>query len=327
MNPSRPPVRIRVPEPPEIVAWLKRQRVRLRAYASDPERRALWGVVLLAAALRLFYLDLTRFRAEDARQLLLGLDVLHGKLTFAGLQVGAGLYNPPLMNYVVALPLLLGRDPRYASALLALLNVGAVRSLLRAGAAALYPAHSSHRRRAVRGQPLGGALFAPGSARAHLGAFGDAAALCHLFGVTRPQPLGMDAVGHYLGADDLCRLPAAALAPVIALLILCYWRRVSWPHLLLGCALALIIALPYLWDQNLQRLQGIRAVVADFRQRFSGGSRLQTLQLAGWFFTGRHLGDLAGAAAGAISPIASVVAALGSVPMRWRSWYRCALRR
>ncbi len=303
MNPNRPPVRIRVPEPPEIVAWLKRQWARLRAYTANPNRRALWGVVLLAAALRLFYLDLARFGAEDARQLLLGLDVLRGKLTFAGSQVGTGLHNPPLMNYVVALPLLLGRDPRYASALLALLNVGAV--------AACYALARRHftRRIALIAAALYAAnpwavLYSRQALPAHiLGPLAMLLLYAIFSALLDRNPWGWTLLAVTWGLMIYAAYPPLALAPVVALLILCYWRRVSWPHLLLGVCLALIIALPYLWDQNLQRLQGIRAVVADLRQRFSGGSRLQTLQLAGWFFTGRHLGDLAGAAAGQYHPL------------------------
>ena len=99
----------------------------LRAYLRDPEHVAFWGIILLAAALRLAQLDLVEFKGDEAAHLLRAAEVAEQHhLPLVGSQASIGIAKPPMMSLLMALPLLLGRDPRLASAFIALLNVAAV---------------------------------------------------------------------------------------------------------------------------------------------------------------------------------------------------------
>src|SRR4030042_5319377 len=103
---------------------LSRTWAHLRNYFGQPEKQLFWGIVLLSAALRLGYLDLIEFKADEVNHLLRGLEIVEQhKLPLAGTPSSVGITKPPLMSYLMAIPLLFGRDPRIASAFIGLLNV------------------------------------------------------------------------------------------------------------------------------------------------------------------------------------------------------------
>ncbi len=84
-------------------------------------------IVLLAALLRLGWLELTPFSYDQARITTLTLDWLRGgPLPLTGMTSSVGLSNPPLSLYLLALPLSLSPSPRAAALFINLLNVLAV---------------------------------------------------------------------------------------------------------------------------------------------------------------------------------------------------------
>jgi 4-amino-4-deoxy-L-arabinose transferase-like glycosyltransferase len=116
-----------MPKPRQVGAWVAHQWALVRAYVLDPEHRIMWGIILLAAALRLGHLDLIQFGSEQARYLSSGLELVENlKFPLIGIRTAAGVAEPPLMSYILAVPLLFGRDPRIAAAFVASLNVVAV---------------------------------------------------------------------------------------------------------------------------------------------------------------------------------------------------------
>ncbi len=84
------------------------------------------AIVLLAACLRLSRLDLVEFKLDEAKHCKLALDLLQGHLPMVGSISSLGMAKPPLMTYLMAIPLSISKDPVLATGFVALLNVGAV---------------------------------------------------------------------------------------------------------------------------------------------------------------------------------------------------------
>lgn len=91
------------------------------------ERWLLAAILLLAALLRLVRPGLSEFKRDEAQIVLLAAEVAEGRLlSLTGTASSQGLPNPPLANYVYAVPLHLWRDPLSAVLFTGLLNVVAV---------------------------------------------------------------------------------------------------------------------------------------------------------------------------------------------------------
>jgi hypothetical protein len=96
------------------------------------ERAILLAILVLAAGMRLWRLDLMEFKADEAQACQLALQVvddLRGAghpFPLVGLLSSVGVPNPPLFIYLVALPLFFFRDPLAAAACIAVSNVAAV---------------------------------------------------------------------------------------------------------------------------------------------------------------------------------------------------------
>ncbi|HYY88632.1 MAG TPA: hypothetical protein VFA49_07545 [Chloroflexota bacterium] len=88
---------------------------------------AAWLGVLVAAVLRLAWLDLVQFGTDEASWLKLAEDLVRfGRVPETGLMSSQGIPAPPHFVYLLAPLVALGRDPAVATGAIALANVGAV---------------------------------------------------------------------------------------------------------------------------------------------------------------------------------------------------------
>ena len=284
----------RVPEPQEILAWVSGLRDRLETYVKEPRHQVMWGIILLACVLRLGYLDLIEFRADQARHLLGALEFTKLHLPSIGVRSPEGIASPPLMSYLLSIPLALSRDPRVASAFVALLNTAAVGGCYRLAKryygtrvavittvlfavspwAVVFSRRISHEAILV---PLGVWLL-------------DA---LHIALVDR-NPWGWVAAFVALGFLLLTSLLAAPLILVLMVLVIIHHRRARWPYLLLGGCLLIIILTPYLHYQNLHRLEDVRSLIQNTGERARGPRDwVRAFELASWVHSGQYLSSLA----------------------------------
>ncbi|MBN1642512.1 MAG: glycosyltransferase family 39 protein [Anaerolineae bacterium] len=85
------------------------------------------AILALAAFLRLWNLDAGEFKFDEARVSNLAAHWIDGgALPLTGMTSSTGIANPPLTVYLIALPVLLSRDPLAVTAFVALLNVAGV---------------------------------------------------------------------------------------------------------------------------------------------------------------------------------------------------------
>lgn len=283
----------------------------VRAYATDPAHIALWAIVLFAAALRLARLDLVEFKADEAGHLLRALQVVEEhRLPLVGSQASVGIDKPPMMTLLMALPLLLGRDPRLASGFIALLNVGAV-----AGCFLV-----ARRYYNLRVAVVAGALFAanPWAVIFSRKVFtADVLAPFLVLYLYALHAAVVDRRGHgwllavlSLGLMLSITFSPLPLALVLLALIVAYRRQVNWRQLLLGAGLAGLLFVPYLYAQ-LGRLQGLKALLQTMLGSVSSGDPgVNPLQAAIWLHSGDNLGSLAGAAFDRFAPAQSALRAL-----------------
>lgn len=88
---------------------------------------ALIAILALAATLRLWNLEATEFKFDEARVANLAAHFVDtGIPPLRGMGSSTGIDNPPLALYLMSVPALVSRDPLAATAFVALLNVAAV---------------------------------------------------------------------------------------------------------------------------------------------------------------------------------------------------------
>lgn len=328
-----------VPEPSEVWAWLRARWRDLVAVAVHPEARVVWGLVLLAAVLRLSSLDLIEFKADEANHLWRGLEIVeHGRLPLVGSPSSYGPAKPPMMTYLMAIPLVFGRDPRYAAAFVALLNVAAV-------AGTYVIACRYYGRRAAL---FAGLLFAvnPWAVVLSRKAFtADVLAPMGvvLFGGLLAAVVDRRAWGWTLSIVALATMllttfSPAPLALVMVLVVVAYRRRVHWRYLLLGVLLAMVLAAPYLYYLGMTRLGDVREAARQVLDGDGGAMRsagLLPLDLATRLHSGGAIEALGGQAsatlASSLGPMnysvrALAVVFLASLPLllvlALRAWAR-----
>jgi 4-amino-4-deoxy-L-arabinose transferase-like glycosyltransferase len=299
-----------VPEPSVIWAWLRARWRAVSLALRQPEVRVMWGVVLLAAVLRLSALDLIEFKADEANHLVRGLEIVEqGRLPLVGSPSSFGPAKPPMMTYLMALPLALGRDPRYAAAFIALLNVAAV-----GGTYAV-----ARRYYGARVALIAALLFAVNPWAVVLSRKVFTADLLApmavllfsglLAAVVDRRPWGWVLSAVALALMLLTTFSPAPLVVVLAIVVAAYWRRVRWPYLLLGVLLAVVLASPYLYYLNLTRLKDVRDAVQQLLESSGAtagrGPSLLPLDLATRLHSGGGIEALGGQAS------ADLAAALG----------------
>lgn len=263
-----------VPEPSEVWAWFGARWRGLVGALAQPDARVMWGIVLLAAVLRLSSLDLLEFKADEVNHLVRGLEVVeHGRLPLVGGGSSYGPAKPPMMTYLMALPLAFGRDPRYAAAFIAMLNVAAV-----AGTFLV-----ARRYYGLRAAMIAGLLFAvnPWAVVMSRKVFtADVLApmavvlfAALLAAVVDRRPWGWALSVIVLAFMLLTTYSPAPLAVVLVVVLAVYRRRVRWSYLVLGALLAVVLASPYLYYLNLTRLQDVREGLREALAGTAGGAR------------------------------------------------------
>ena len=85
-----------------------------------------WAVaaflILVAAAARLYRLDLAEFKLDEATHYQIAYGLTHGDWQWVGSMSSYGVPKPPLFTWVLALPIWLSRDPRVATGFLGVLS-------------------------------------------------------------------------------------------------------------------------------------------------------------------------------------------------------------
>jgi 4-amino-4-deoxy-L-arabinose transferase-like glycosyltransferase len=82
------------------------------------------AILVLAAALRLWNLDATEFKYDEARLANLAAEFVDtGVPPLRGMGSSAGIDNPPLAVYLISLPVLLTRDPLFVTAYVVVVNL------------------------------------------------------------------------------------------------------------------------------------------------------------------------------------------------------------
>ena len=312
---------MRLPEPHEILSWASRQWALIRRYFQDRDHRTLWGIILLAAILRLSSLDLIEFKADEARHLANALEIIRSfRLPLVGTASSVGISKPPMMTYLMALPVLLGRDPRYASGFIAVLNI--------AGVAGFYLL--ARRYYGWRVAALSATLFAANpwavlfSRKVFTADMLAPFAVLMLYGLCLGaidrKPVGWTIALVALGIMLNITFSPWPLLLVLLLLLAVYSQRVSWPHVLLGIGLVAILFLPYLYYQGLHRFADVHTVIrallpipsppAASAPLSPTAVSVLPLQFATWLHSGVDIVSLSGASAPDFRPARSWLAGL-----------------
>lgn len=252
------------------------------------------ALVGLAGILRLSWLGTTEFKADEARLLALALDMADGKLALHGISSSVGLPNFPMSVWLYALPLVVWPHPYAATLFTGLLNTLAVLAgywlvrrywgVVAAIAATLMSAVSpwavifSRKIWAQNLLPLFVMLWVIGLALALV--------------ERKPRFIWLALVALALAVQ--IHLSALALVPATVVLLLVFWRRLSWKDLLIGAGLGVLTAVPffiYLSQQRSLLGEGL-AKAGGTAVAFS----LDALKFAHMISVGSDLHSLVGAA-------------------------------
>ena len=250
------------------------------------------GILLLAAGLRLTRLDLAEFKLDEATTSRSALAIAHeGRFPAIGVVSSRGPHNPPLMNYVLALPFALSRDPRLAAGWVALLGVVAVGLTYWVGrtyfdwqvgalAALLFAASPwvvFHSRKIwAQNLPVLTLLFI----------------FAVLALVVRRKSWAL--TGALVAAACLLGLHLGGLAFffILAVIVVLFRRHVCPLPLLIGLTLVVLIFSPYLLHDARHGWPNLRAFAGLTGQETV--LDLQAPRMAAWIASGYHLEDLAG---------------------------------
>ena len=287
---------VRVPEPQEILAWIQSLPIRLKGYFRQPEHQVMWGIILLAAVLRLTYLDLIPLGMGEAQHLLQGVGIARGvQFPLIGVRSPQGIAHPPLMGYLMGIPLLLGRDPRVATAFIALLNVVAIAYFYR-----LVRRHYGLSVAVLSATLFAAAPWAVVISRriAYEGILIPFAVWwfnsLHL-ALAERNPWGWVAACVILGLMLCTTFLALPLVFVFIILMLIYHPRVSWLHIVASICLIAIVFMPYLYYQNVHHLEDIRILLERIKDNAADSTlHIHAVRFATWIHSGQHLVRLAG---------------------------------
>jgi NADH:ubiquinone oxidoreductase subunit K len=251
------------------------------------------AILLLAAGLRLTRLGLAEFKLDEATTSRSALAIAHeGRFPAIGVVSSRGPHNPPLMNYVLALPYAFSRDPRLAAGWVALLGVVAVGLAYWVGrtyfgwqvgalAALLFAASPwavFHSRKIwAENLPALTLLFV--------------AAVLAL--VVRRKYWAL--AGALVAAGCLVSLHLGGLAFffILAVIVVLFRRHVRPVPLLVGLMLLALVLSPYLLHDARHGWPNLRAFAGLTGQETV--MDLQAPRMAAWITGGYHLEDLAGA--------------------------------
>jgi 4-amino-4-deoxy-L-arabinose transferase-like glycosyltransferase len=207
-------------------------------------------LVGLAGLLRMNWVGISEFKADEARLLALALDMADGQIALRGISSSVGLPNFPMSVWLYALPLVVWPHPYAAILFTGLLNTGAVLAcywlvrrywgMMAAVAATLLFAVSpwavmfSRKIWAQNLLPLFVMLWVIGLALALVD--------------KKPRFMWLALVA--LAVAVQIHLAALALVPATLILLIVFWRRISWRDLLIGAGLALLTAVGLYWSRR-----------------------------------------------------------------------------
>lgn len=216
---------------------------------SFPYRWALpAAVLLLAAVFRLSNLDYVEFKNDEAYNLLLALEWIDGgTLPLVGDASSIGTHNPPLFVWLLALPLLVTRDPALVTGCIALCNVLAAGVLWRFGCRWFGTAAGTVAALWLAVNPwavfYARKIWMPDVLACFTLALFYLLYRVAVDGARRLAP----AVLLLLAAVMLLYPPTVFFTPVVAAGFLLAVPRPRWRDLLAGALLAGLLALPYVW--------------------------------------------------------------------------------
>ncbi|MFZ5919402.1 MAG: ArnT family glycosyltransferase [Chloroflexota bacterium] len=294
------------------------------------ERWLLAAILLLAAGLRLGWPGLTEFKADEAHMVTLALDTIQGQgLAVRGMGNSVGLPNFPMSVWLYALPLALWPHVYSATLFTGLINT-----------LAILGCWWIVRRYWGPGAALAAALMYTVSPWAVL-----YSRKIWAQNLLPPWVLGWAIAGllafverrrRFILLHLLClavavqiHLSALALIPATALLLIIFWRRVSWTWVLIGLGLGGLTALPFAYDLLSAGFSIHTALEAT--QQFQGSTDLTAWRYTWLLSTGREIHSLAGPEAFrdylATAPEMSIVHGLwaafilaGAAWLAWRVW-------
>lgn len=214
-------------------------------------------------ATRLWRLDLAHFQDDQATLLSLTADFLDGRrFPFFGMVFSTGVHHPPLEIFLLALPLLLSRNPLVATGFVALLDaagvlvcyvigrrfLGARAGLVAAGLYAVNPVALIYARR------VWNPSFVP--------VLSAVALLSLLLLVVERRPAWAAPALAAFGAMAQLHLATIAYLPLLLLAFALAWRQLRWRWVALGLGLVLLSLAPYLWYQATHGWEDLRAFLA-----------------------------------------------------------------
>ncbi|NLD44263.1 MAG: hypothetical protein GX657_12300 [Chloroflexi bacterium] len=216
----------------------------------------------MALYLRLRALDATPITPSLARTLAAAASLARSGVLPSS---GAGAGHSAFLSYLFAVPALLSRDARWPLVLLAVLQAAGLVAFVAlvsrrygrwaAGMAGLWWAANPWAVLQVQG--AGVAALLPVLTVVSLGGL--------LRAVVDRNPWGWTLAAAALGAGAALSPWGLALGAALPLAVVAYHRRVSWPHLLLGLGIGLLMAGPSLYGANLTRLATVRAAFGEAR--------------------------------------------------------------
>jgi 4-amino-4-deoxy-L-arabinose transferase-like glycosyltransferase len=308
---------LHIPEPTEVTARLHGFWTKIRNSLRKRDNQLLWGIILIAALLRLSYLDLIEFKADESQHLLRAARLIEGgEWPLVGTSASIGIAKPPLMVYLMAVPLLLGRDPRIASAFISLLNVAAV-----AGLFLVARQYYGRRVAALSALLLATNPWAIMYSRKVFTAdlllpFG----LLSFWGLLRAlidrRPWGWVLACFGLGLSLYLTFSPWPLVLAWFVLIIVYRSRVSWAHLVFGVCLVILLFAPYLYHLNTAGQDDLKGALRDLVKASAGTASApasRAFQYAAWLHSGHQFSSLAGASIQQFAPARSVFAPLDGI--------------
>ncbi len=207
----------------------------------------------LAGLLRMNWVGISEFKADEARLLALALDMADGKIALRGISSSVGLPNFPMSVWLYALPLVVWPHPYAAILFTGLLNTLAVLAcywlvrrywgMVAAVAATLMFAVSpwavifSRKIWAQNLLPLFVMLWVIGLALALVD--------------RKPRFMWLALVALTVAVQ--IHLAALALVPATLVLLIVFWRRLSWKDVLIGAGLGVLTAVPFFIYLSQQR--------------------------------------------------------------------------
>ncbi len=230
-------------------------------------------VLLLAAYLRLNHLDWTEFKQDEANLSQIAYTMARtGEIPLRSIGASTGVVNLPLAAWLLAIPYAASGSPIVATAFLAGLNVLAV-ACCYAMARSWFKSWSDHY---VPGALAAALLFAVAPwaivyarklwANDFLPLFVVGWAWTGWLALVRRRPWWLIAHAALLGACIQLHYSALMLAPVSAVWLIAFVRRVSWRAALVAAAVFVLLFAPFLLADAERGSPNVTRFVALFQQ-------------------------------------------------------------